>query len=332
MIQAAAEISLEGGVACRVIGNPAHLEPLLERHDHEPARLALTDTAGVFGSHGVPAPQGSSAALQAAAELVRCGEADAAVTAGDTADCVRTWLSAFGLVPGVTRPALLGFFPRRPSVATHASVGLILDVGATLRCHPRDYTGFAVMGATYYEALTAHRPRVGLLNVGGEPHKGGEPLARTTAALADLKDTIDFVGNVEGTDLLNGAADVVLCDGFTGNVLLKTLEGIAETATHLLHDAFHRHWLWRIGILMLSGGLRALRQATDYAEYGGSPLLGFPSLLIKAHGRSRARALKQAIRAAVRAADQGYPARLAAALTAVGGLAAKTGLRPLSLS
>jgi glycerol-3-phosphate acyltransferase PlsX len=135
--------------------------------------------------------------------------------------------------------------------------------------------------------------------------------------LGDLGNRIDFIGNVESSQLLDGAVDVVLCDGFTGNVLLKMLEGVAETAARLLQEALHRNLVWRLGIMMLSGGLRTLREATDYAEYGGSPLLGSSAVFIKAHGRSKARALKNAIRTAARVADAALPGRLGEALAAV---------------
>jgi glycerol-3-phosphate acyltransferase PlsX len=314
IVKAAAEVSLSGEVACHVVGDGGHIESLLAHHDHDPRRLTLTDAGSVIGPGGeLPAP-GPWTALEVAADLVRRGEADAAVSAGDTGACVRTWIQEFPLLPGVSRPALASFFPRRPASPSHPPVGLILDVGATLRCHPRDYLSLALMGTAYYESLTGHRPRVGLLNVGAEPHKGGEPLSRSAAMLSDLGDRIDFVGNVEGSQLLSGHVDVVLCDGFTGNVLLKMLEGVAETAGRLLHEALHRNLVWRLGILMLSGGLRALREATDYAEYGGSPLLGSSAVFIKAHGRSQARALANAIRTAARVADAALPNRLAAAL------------------
>lgn len=324
-LKAAADISLEGGVRCLLLGDAGVIEMELARHEHDPRRLvvanvALTPGADRLPTHGV-------GALSLAAELVRSGEADAAVSTGDTGACVRTWLATFPLLPGATRPALASFFPRRPPAADRPAVGLLLDVGATLRCHPRDYPSFAVMGAAYYEGMTGQRARVGLLNVGSEQHKGGEALARSATLLADLGDRIDFVGNVEGTELLNGTVDVVLADGFTGNVLLKTLEGIADTAGALVRDALGRHWLWRLGILLLSDGLQALRRATDYTEYGGSPLLGFEAILIKAHGRSRAPAIRNAIRAAVRALDSALPERTETALGALRNLGSHSWLR-----
>jgi glycerol-3-phosphate acyltransferase PlsX len=318
IVRAAAELSLEGSVRCRLIGDAARLARLLLGHRHDPAHLALADVAAspASAAPAVPAPHpGAGDAIRLAADLVARGDADAAVSAGDTRACVATWLDAFPLLPGVSRPALAAFFPHRPAEPAGATLGLILDVGATLRCHPRDYANLALMGATYYTSLTGTRPRVGLLNVGTEPGKGGEALERAAAVLMQLGSDIDFVGSVEGTDLVNGRADVVLCDGFTGNVILKALEGVAEAAAALARDAFARSWLWRAGMLLLSSGLRELRRATDYAEYGGTPILGFPALLIKAHGRSTAHALKNAIRTAVRAANDDLPARLAAALT-----------------
>jgi glycerol-3-phosphate acyltransferase PlsX len=324
-LKAAAEVSLEGGVRCLLLGDTGIIETELARHAHDPRRLVVADPGRVSDVGGLPAL--AAGALPLAAALVRSGEADAVVSTGDTAACVRTWLATFPLVPGATRPALASFFPRRPPAADRAAVGLLLDVGATLRCHPRDYPAFALMGAAYYQGMTGECARVGLLNVGTEGHKGGEALARSATLLADLGERIDFVGNVEGTELLNGTADVILTDGFTGNVLLKTLEGIADTAGALVRDALTRHWLWRLGILLLSDGLQALRRATDYAEYGGSPLLGFDTLLVKAHGRSRAPAIKNAIRAAARALDSALPERTATALSALRDLGNRSWLR-----
>lgn len=327
VVRAAAELSREGELTCRIIGDANHLRSLLGAYDHDPARVTLTDAATIVDSMDAAVWARSSSALEAAAGLVRSGEADAAVSAGDTGECVRIWLREFPLLPGLTRPALASFFPRRALDPSRPNVGLLLDVGATLRCHPKDYLGLAIMGAMYYETLTGHRGRVGLLNVGGEAHKGGEPLAKSLSLLGDLGDQIDFVGNVEATNLWDGHVDVVLCDGFTGNVLLKTLEGVAETAAGLVRDALHQSWLWRFGIYLLSGGIKTLQQATDYAEYGGSPLLGCSALFIKAHGRSNARALKNAIRAAGRAADTALPARVAEALATVHSLGSRSWLR-----
>jgi glycerol-3-phosphate acyltransferase PlsX len=325
VVKAAAEVSLEEDVICHVIGDSARLTALLADQEHDPARLALSDSRlGNADEADIVSP---ADALSVAARLVRHGEADAAVSAGDTGACIRTWMREFDLLPGVTRPALASFFPRRPTNPRQAPVGLLLDVGATLRCHPKDYPALAMMGATYYEDLTGQRPRVGLLNVGTESHKGGEPLVRSLAFLGDLRDRIDFIGNVEATSLLSGTVDVILCDGFTGNVMLKMLEGVAETAGRLLHDALHGNVVWRLGVYMLSGGLRVVREATDYAEYGGSPLLGCSALFIKAHGRSRARALKNAIRTAARAADQALPAHLAEALATVQDVGSQAWLR-----
>lgn len=327
VLKAVAQVSLEDAVVCRVIGHIPHLEAQLARHHHDPTRLVLTEAGAPAACDSTLPDDAQPDALRAAAELVRSGAADAAVSAGDTGHCIRTWLEVFPLLPGATRPALASFFPRQARTPDVPPAGLLLDVGATLRCHPRDYSGFALMGAAYYQGMTGYRPRVGLLNVGTEQHKGGESLARAAALLADLQPTIDFVGNVEGTDLFNGEADVVLSDGFTGNVLLKTLEGVADTAGSLVGDAIRHSWLWRLGILLLSDGLQALRRVTDYSQYGGSPLLGVRGLLIKAHGRSQAPALKNAIRAAARAAELALPNQLESALEAVRSLGSRSWLR-----
>lgn len=326
-VKAAAEISLSGEVACHVIGDGGRIESLLADQDHDPRHLTLIDADRFARGARLPCDRGSWAALEVAADLVRRGEVDAAVSAGDTGGCVRTWIREFPLLPGVSRPALASFFPRRSVAPSRPPVGLILDVGATLRCHPRDYLNLAMMGTAYYQTVTGARPRVGLLNVGAESYKGGDVLSRSAAMLSDLGDRIDFIGNVESSALLDGDVDVVLCDGFTGNVLLKMLEGVAETAARLVNEALHRSLVWRVGIMMLSGGLRALREATDYAEYGGSPLLGSSALFIKAHGRSKARALKNAIRTAARVADAALPGRLAEALASMQDLHKRSWLR-----
>ena len=181
----------------------------------------------------------------------------------------------------------------------------MLDVGATLDVTPEDLVGFAVMGAAYAQRISKNpRPKVALLSNGSEAGKGPAEIVAAHQLL--MKHTgLNFIGNVEGVDIPRGTADVVVCSGFVGNVVLKMLEGVTETVVGLARYAYKEKLLWRAALGMLSSGISRLKEITDWQEYGGAPLLGFDRLFIKAHGRSEARAITNAIKVAHRAVATG---------------------------
>jgi glycerol-3-phosphate acyltransferase PlsX len=244
------------------------------------------------------------ASIRVAAGSVRDGAADAVFSAGHTGASVMAAHAAFGRLPAVERPALATIIPTRRLPA------VLLDSGATVECRPQHLVQFAVMGAAYARiALGRERPRVGLLSVGQEEGKGNE-LTREAHQL--LKSApVDFAGNVEGPDVYGGEVDVIVCDGFTGNVTLKISEGLVETVQQLLHDELSSTFGTRVGYVLSRQAYRRFRRRVDYSEYGGAPLLGLNGLCIVGHGRSSSKAVRNAVAMAARFAGEGLVPRLA---------------------
>jgi len=239
--------------------------------------------------------------------MLKAGEVAALVSAGNTGAVVAAAIFHVGRIKGVERPALVAFIPtgkgRRPGRAGHegASVTMLLDVGANADCKPHYLLQFAQMGSIYMErGLGVAGPRVALLNIGEEESKGSQ-LAQEAYALLH-RSGLNFVGNIEGRDVPGGLADVIVTDGFTGNVVVKTMEGVAEALTGEMRAAFMSRWHYKLAALALRGAFGGLRQRLDWAEYGAGPLLGIDGLVFIAHGRSRAKAIKSALRVAAQAA------------------------------
>src|SRR6185295_18432572 len=243
------------------------------------------------------------ASIRVAAEAVRDGDADALFSAGHTGASVMAAHAAFGLLPGVDRPALATIIPTRRAPA------VLLDAGATVGCRPPHLVQFAVMGSAYASvALGLESPRVGLLSVGEEESKGNE-LTREAHRL--LKEApVNFIGNVEGRDVYAGEADVIVCDGFTGNVTLKVSEGLVETVEALLHDELAATFGGRVGYVLSRQAFRRFRRRVDYSEFGGAPLVGLNGLCIVGHGRSSAKAVANAVTMAARAVSEDLLGRL----------------------
>ncbi len=225
-------------------------------------------------------------------ELVRSGEADAFVTAGNTGAAMAGTLLTLGRVKGISRPALATIFPTGEN-----QVSILLDVGANADCRPIHLVQFAHMGSVYLQRMFGNEtPRVGLLSIGEEDTKGSQLVIEVNQALRASK--LNFIGNIEGKDLTRGAADVVVMDGFTGNVVLKTAEGMAELMFGELRKAVElTPWNRAAGLILMSE-LRKVKRRLDYTEYGGAQLLGVDGVTVIGHGRSNARAVFSAIRAA----------------------------------
>lgn len=232
-----------------------------------------------------------NSSVRVCANLVAEGRADAFVSAGNTG---ATWTSAravMGMIEGVSRPALAAILPN----ANHHT--LLLDVGANVDAKPNHLREFAVMGHFYAQMVFGlDAPRVGLLSIGEEEGKGNELTKETFRVLKETG--LNFTGNAEGRDIYNGSADVVVCDGFTGNVVLKASEALGEMVSTLLRDEMTRSLPRKVGALLAKGGFEGLKRRMDYSEYGGAPLLGVKGGCIVCHGRSNAKAIKNAIRVA----------------------------------
>jgi phosphate acyltransferase len=292
-----------------LVGDTARIGRILADVRHDAERMRIHHAPHVVGMEEKPAealaakPESS---ILVAARLVAAGEADALVSAGHTGASVLACVRTFKLIPGLKRSALAAVFPtemRRGEKDDPFS--LLLDVGATLDVGPDELVQFALMGAAYASRISRNpRPRVALLSNGGEAGKGPKEIVEAHQLL--LKNTgLNFIGNIEGVDIPRGTADVVVCSGFVGNIVLKMLEGVSETVVRLAHYAYKEKLLWRAALAMLSGGIGRLKAVTDWQEYGGAPLLGFDKTFIKAHGRSKERAITNAIKVASRAAATG---------------------------
>ncbi len=231
--------------------------------------------------------------MHVAARMVQTGDAQGWVSAGNTGACMAIAKMVQGKVPGVDRAALSGVFP---TMRLHQPV-VMVDVGANVDCSPEMLAQFAIMGEAYSRlVLKCERPKVGLLSIGEEEHKGNELTKAATPILKTLP--IQFVGNVEGRDLFSGAVDVIICDGFIGNVALKTSEGLAAMIKGLLRQSLQATPVRKLGALLAKSALDDLKKRTDYSEYGGAPLLGLKGVCIICHGRSDSNAIKNAIRVA----------------------------------
>jgi glycerol-3-phosphate acyltransferase PlsX len=318
----AARLSLEGGdVEVLAVGDVPAMTAALGRVPHDPRRLLFHHAGEVIGM-AAPAVDAlrsmPDASIRVAARLVAAGEADALVSAGNTGATVLTAREQFGLIPGVRRAALASVYPTALRHGPHADpFALMLDVGATLQADADALVGFAKMGAAYSSIISEIvSPRVALLSNGSEPGKGTAAIVDAHARLA--ASSLNFLGNIEGIEIPKGTADVVVCDGFLGNVVLKLLEGMGEVLQGLAQEAAQRSLQWRLGLSLLDSGIAEMQRLTDWKAYGGAPLLGFDHVAIKAHGRSEAPAIRNALKVAAKAVRGDLQGRIANALAESG--------------
>jgi len=298
----------ELGVEIVLVGPPEIIAGELAKHSGAP-QVTIAPA-----SQGVPMHESPSSALRkkdssmrVAFDMMKRGDADAVVSAGNSGAMMALGMFVVGKLPQVARPAILVVVP---------SMGkgtVIVDAGANVDCKPRHLLQFGLMGSIYAESVLAvANPRVGVLSNGEESSKGTE-LTRAASALLGAA-SLNYIGYVEGRDIFNGKVDVVVCDGFTGNVALKTMEGVASFAGEVLKDAFQKNVSSKVAYLMSRNSLRAAYRRLDYAEYGGAPLIGLDGVAIVAHGGSNALAIKSAIRLARDAVDLEMNRRIAEAL------------------
>src|SRR5215831_16714378 len=293
-VQAAREYSM--GVY--LVGREDAIRAELAKHDTSGLDLPIVHTDEVIEMDEHPASavrKKKNASMTLALQLVRHGSALGAVSAGNSGAMMAASLFTLKRIEGVDRPALGTVFPTRDGVS------YVLDVGANTDCKPAYLEQFALMGSIYMERIfSIASPRVGLLANGEEETKGNELVQQTHKLLKTHAETlgINFIGNVEGRDIPAGVADVVVCDGFVGNVVLKLSEGMAETLLGMLRTQMTSSLINKLAAAILQPGLRKEFRRLDYAEYGGVPLLGINGSAIISHGRSEAKAIKNALRIA----------------------------------
>ncbi len=312
IVEGAAEASLKAAHDIALVGDEAVIRELLSRFEHAKDRIRVVPAQGAIAMDAKPREALAAqpdASLPTAARYVAlggaAGGADALVSAGNTGAVILACAQAFQCLPGVQRTALAAVVPtQRRRGARSDPFTLILDVGATVRVRAEDLVGFALMGASYARIISQNpAPRIALLSNGSEPMKGTPEIVAAHERLRGIS-RIEFIGNVEGVDIPKGTADVIVCDGFTGNVVLKMLEGVSETVMSLARFAYRSKLAWKIALALLAGGIKQLKTVTDWQQYGGAPILGFDRICIKAHGRSGPRAIRNAIRVAAKCVEQ----------------------------
>lgn len=282
-----------------LVGDQEQIEGELNRLGHqEHERLEIRHADEVIAMDdpaSAPIRKKTGSSISLAAEEVKQGKAQALVSAGHTGAAVAATVYKLRTLPGILRPGIATVFP------TPKSVFLLIDAGANVGCKPAHLVQYGIMGEIYMrEILGIEAPRIGLLNVGDEVGKGNDLTKETYHLLAELKDT-NFVGNVEGSDLFADKAEVIVCDGFVGNVLLKSCESLATAFGHFLKGLLEKNNIRKFGALLSHGAFRDFKKLSDYSEYGGAPLLGLNGVCIIGHGGSSAIAVQNAVRVAAEA-------------------------------
>ena len=307
----AAAAAVAGRARFVLVGREAEVRAELARLDAPPGAVDVLDAPEVVGmgeSAAVALKRKPDSSIHRGIGLVKAGRADGFASAGNTGAIMATALFGLGRLPGVLRPALPGYLP------TIAGTCVVLDVGANVEVRPEHLVQFARMGSLFGAVfLGKARPRVGLVNVGEEPGKGTETIKETHRLLAEAADDghIDFVGNVEGRDILRGRADICVCDGFVGNVVLKLAESVATILPEMVRAQITALGLGPDDAGLVGRVLKGMLSPFDYQNFGGVPLLGIDGTVVIGHGGSSARAVEQMVLQTVQIAEQGLPAQIA---------------------
>lgn len=308
-IEALADLSVSTEIV--LVGRRDTIEAELVKQGVRPGRFQIVDAPEQVGMSEKPlaAVRGKPrSSIRVGLEMQKRGDADAFVSAGNTGAIMAASLLLLGLHPGVDRPAIATLFP------TGANPVLVLDSGANIDCSARELCGFAHIGSVYArDVMGRARPIIGLLNIGEEAEKGSVAVREAYALLAN-DPGVHFAGNVEGRDILSGACDVVVCDGFVGNVMLKFYESVADVFREFLRREMERE-------VLQSAAMQRVFRVLDYSEYGGAPLLGVRGVSIICHGASPPRAIKNAIRVAIQAVESGVSQKIAAEFASDGAAA-----------
>ncbi len=299
IIKGAAQACLESSsLFCVFVGDRNRIKPIIKAENIPQGRWRIVHASEVIEMDDHPKEavnEKIDASINVAARMIRDHIGDALVSAGSTGATVLACAKNIPRLPGIERGVLAAVFPASKSQRTDSGVSIMLDVGATLHCTVNQLISFAIMGIHYAKnILSVDNPRVGLLNIGEEETKGHDVLVDTNKTLRNMSD-FNFIGNIEGKDIMRGIADVIVTEGLTGNIVLKGMEGMAEMAMQTGKRIWKKSMLSKMGIIMLAPVLKKLKKRLDYSEYGGAPILGFEKLIIKAHGRSNAKAIKNAI-------------------------------------
>jgi len=295
VVSGAVQAAKEYGVGIILVGIEQTILAELKKHPHAkslPIDIRnATEVVDMLDSPATVFRRKKDSSIRVANDLVKSGDAVAVISAGHTGAAMATSLFVLGKLEGIERPAIATFMP------TMKGTCIILDVGANVDCKPNHLLQFAIMGEVYAKYLLKNpNPRVGLLSIGEEETKGNELTKEAFKLLTET--SLNFIGNVEGRDVMAGKADVIVCDGFIGNVVLKLSEAVTEAVGTMIRENIGDNLIRKLGYFMMKPAFRALKRRIDYAEYGGAPLIGINGISIISHGRSSDRAIKNAVRVA----------------------------------
>lgn len=293
-VQAAVMAAEELGVEIILVGDVKILKSEIEKYRYKGDRITYVQADDVISNHEEPAKAVRSkkgASVVVAANLLKNGEGDAMLSMGNTGALLAAGLLIVGRIKGVLRPAIATLLPSAKGPK------MLIDAGANTNCKPENLVQFATMGSIFMKkVLKLENPTVGIISNGEEEGKGDELTKETFPMLKAAP--VNFIGNIEGRDVMEGTADVMVCDGFVGNVILKTVEGMGHVVSQKVREIFEKSILTKLAAALVMGGIKEFKQSMDYREYGGAPLLGTKKPVIKGHGSSDAKAIVSAIRQA----------------------------------
>lgn len=303
VVKGCVEAVKELGVDITITGPSDRIEAELAKYDVDRSKISVLHTTEVVGTDEGPVlaiRRKKDSSLRRAIELVRDGDCDGVVSAGSTGALLAGGLFIIGRIKGIDRPALA------PLILGKNGRFMVIDVGANTDCKPVNLHQFAHMGKVYFESILGYvKPRIGLVNIGAEAEKGNE-LTKAAYELLAGDPALNFVGNVEPRDCITGDVQVLVCDGFVGNTILKTFEGTVKTMLELIKASLMKSARGKLGGLLIKSSLKEMMKQYDYRETGGSAFLGLNGIVVKAHGSSDAMAFKNAIRQAARVKEAGF--------------------------
>ena len=305
-IEAAIKATQDFDISIILVGKEAVIENELSKYTYNKERISIVNADEVITNYEEPAKAvrvKKNASVVVAARMLKDNEGDAMLSMGNTGALLAAGLLIVGRIKGILRPAIATLLPsaKGPKMLT--------DAGANTNCKSANLVQFALMGSIYMQGvMNIESPTVGLLSNGEEEGKGDDLTKQTYPLLKESN--INFIGNVEGRDIMEGNADVTVCDGFVGNVVLKTVEGMGSVVGTMVKDMFSKNSISKIGALFVMKGIKAFKKKMDYREYGGAPLLGMKKPVIKGHGSSDAKAVYYAISQAKKFVESGITEKI----------------------
>lgn len=310
VIEGAVQAVNEYGLEVITVGDETRITPLLKKARYNPNSISVYPAQEVIGmseSAATSVRKKRNSSIVVGLNLIKNGQGDAFFSAGNTGAVVCAASLTLGLLPGIERPGIAIFAP------TLKGVSLIIDVGANIDPKPAHLLQYGIMANAYFShILNFPNPKIGLLNIGEEETKGTE-FVKETHTLFE-RSSLNFIGNVEGRDLFSGKCDIIISDGFVGNVALKVSESLAEAMQEFLRRRLKKNLLGKLGLVLLWRSLSGFKKQIDYAEYGGAPLLGVNGVVIIGHGRSNICAIKNAIRVAKEEVEHKFNERILEAI------------------